>query len=298
MSVLAQPYAVPSRVLGVYRHLLRSRGQRDAVDSLCRFLAPESLPRRGTTAEGSEEGGGRDMVRETVNECVGMGLLARDGEEGVRLSPDLPPEGRKPESAEAVFPITLTSLFFARENQANHDLGVAIAWYLAQDAYDAPGNWPTVDEALRTQVGGDRLRITNDARYGNFEDWACFLGFAWTHTTREKTVMTPDPTLQLKLRLREVLPGKPRVRHAVSEVVNRLAHLCPVLEGGFLRAEAEKYVPSREPQHLSAATALAWLRLRDEGYLDFSHESDANVYILPDGDRSVAVSHLALREAA
>lgn len=295
MSVLAQAYAVPSRVLGVYRYLLRARGRSEDRETLSKVLAPDSLIRRADRgATGGEEGGGRDMAQAAISECETMGLIAPDGD-AVRLHPDLPPEAIDPELAEAVFPRTLAKLFFGPSREANHDLGLVVAWYLAQNAYDAPGTVRRVLEELGRQVGEERLRVTNNARYGNFEDWTCFLGFGWTHALKKgdvfESVLTPDPTAQLRLCLEELFPHGPGTRHAFPAVMARLAAACPVFEGGALRAEVERYVPRREPNHLSTATALAWLRLRDEGAVQFARESDAEALLLPDGGRTEPVSH-------
>jgi hypothetical protein len=294
MSVLSEVYAVPSRLLGVFRYLLHARGQSESTDTLARILAPESLPRRADGAStGEEEGSGREMVRKTVNEAVAMGLLA-EAEGEIRLHPGLPEDARDPEVAEGVFPVTLANLLFAKERSENHDFALALAWYLTQDACDAPGTWPDVDRALREQVGGDQLGMKTSNPYHMLEDWACYLGFAWTHALGDKTVLTPDPTAHLMLRLGELLPGKPRVRHPFPEACSRLAQLCPVFEGGVFRAEVERQWRPREQNQLSSVTALAWLRLRDEGYVELVHESDANTLILPDGDLSQTVSHVSM----
>ena len=112
-----------------------------------------------------------------------------------------------------------------------------------------------------------------------------------------RALLTPDPTAHLRLRLAQALPGKPKTRHALPEVTNRLAQLSPVLEGGFLRADVER-VLAREAGHLSSTTALAWLRLRDEGLVDLTQESDATTLLLPDGDRVEPVSHVVLLTTA
>lgn len=78
--------------------------------------------------------------------------------------------------------------------------------------------------------------------------------------------------------------------------MTRLAQVCPVFEGGFLRALIDKVLP-REERRLSSTTALSWLRLRDEGVVDLSQESDALTLLLPDGDRIERYSHVKLLSA-
>src|SRR5207249_3172526 len=137
-----------SRVIGVYRYLLHARGQQESLESLTRHLAPDSLGLRGERdAEGSEEGAGQEMVRTTVNECLAAKLVAEEG--GVlTLHPDLPGEARDALAEEEDLPLTLAKLLFAKEHDANHDLGLAIAWYLSLDAYAPPGSWHEVERIM------------------------------------------------------------------------------------------------------------------------------------------------------
>lgn len=290
MSVITEAYAVPSRLIGVYRYFVARKGRAEAIESVVNLLAPESL--RVTGKETDSEGGGRDMVRNTVREAVAMGLLA-ELEGGVGLNPALLDGVKEPGAAEAALPKTLADLFFRPDCESNHDLGRQTAWYLAQDVCAAPGTWPEVEKAVSEQFGEDRIGLTNNARYGNFEDWVYFLGFAWTHVRGGKDVLTPDPTAHLRLRLPELFPGKVNTRHALPDVMSRLSRICPVFEGGFLRDEIERLFP-REPSHLSSTTALGLLRLRDEGLIDLTQESDAATLLLPDGDRVEPISHVVV----
>ena len=224
MSVLSQPYAVPSRVLGVYRYLLQARGQNESLDVLCRLLRTEPLIGRSDRAsDANDEGGGREMVRKTIQECGSMRLLMIEPDDTVRIHPDLSKQARDPALAEGLIRLTISGLFFQRDNPTNHDFGYILAWYLAQDVYNPPGHWNTVDKALRTQVGGDRFGVTNNVPYAMLEDWATFLGFVWMHSLKGKSVMTPDPTAHLKVLLPEVFLGRKRIRQAMPEVMHRLS---------------------------------------------------------------------------
>jgi hypothetical protein len=284
MSVITEAYAVPSRLIGVYRYFVGRKGRTDSIDTVVNLLAPESL--RSAGKESDDEGGGRDMVSNTVREAVAMGLLVPH-QDDVGLNPELVETLRDPSGAEAALPITLADLFFAPNRDANHDLGRQTAWYLAQDAFNAPRNWKDVEETIAKQFPDGRLGLTNSTPYGNFEDWVCFLGFAWKH----HSVLTPDPTAHLRLRLPQLFLGKANTPHTLPDVLNRLSQICPVFEGGFLREEIERVLP-REGGHLSSTTALALLRLRDEGTIDLTQDSDATTLLLPDGDRVEAVSHI------
>ena len=292
MSVLTEAYAVPSRMAGVFRYLLHARGQKDSLDALTRMLAPESLGRKGDReADAGEEGAGKDMVRKTVSECLASGLLVPVGDD-LALNPALPAHARAELTAVEIFPMTLVNLFFGSSRDTNHDLGLAIAWYLTQDACAAPGNWSDVERVLIDTGLKDTLRLS-DVRYHMLEDWVCYLGFGWTHALGDKR-LTPDPTAHLRVRLPDLFPGARGSRHPFPEVMGRLAAACPVFEGGSLRTRIEELGFARDLHALSSTTALAWLRLRDEGIVELHHESDALTMLLPDGDQTQPVSHVTL----
>jgi hypothetical protein len=226
VSVLKQAYAVPSRVLGVFRYLLHTRGQREQRETLVRVLSPESLGRKSDEqSDGEKEGSGRDMVEATVRECVKAGLFI-EVEDSVMLNPTLSSEARNPKTAEELFPLTLADLFFDPYRDANHDLGLSIAWYLSLDAYSAPGNWGEVERVAESSGTKELLKLT-DARYLMLEYWLCFFGLGWTYSLGERR-LTPDPSHHLRDRLGSLFQGPPRSRHVFPEVMARLASLSPI----------------------------------------------------------------------
>lgn len=274
MSVLNNAVVSPSRVRGVYRYLLWCDGQREDRGNLERAMSPDSL---------LKEGKKRDMIHNTVNECIKMKLVVEDGGT-VAISPDLPKAARHPETGDQNLPITLSNLFFTPVNEENHDLGRVIAWYLCQDVYEPPGSWKEVGETLREQVGADKLGLRNDARYGQLEDWACYLGFAWCHSRKREKMLVPDPTANIRVRLGGVFGDMYGKTLSIAETTRRLSEMCPVLEGGVLRGEIESAYVKRDESRLSSATSHAWFRLQDEGLVRLSQESDADVFVLIDGD--------------
>jgi hypothetical protein len=279
MSVLKTAYATPSRVAAVYRFLLaqgRSTVSQETVEAV---LSPTTLPDVET----------QDMVGGAVQESIKMGLVHR--EEGrLALHPDLPAAARDRKHGAARLPLTVTDLIL-RGNEENHDLARLIAWYLAQDVTSAPGDRDSVSSALGDQVGNDKLGLTNDARFGQFKYWICFLGFAWMHARSGKEWMVPDPTRQLRWRLDTLFDSETRVSPA--RVVKRLAETCPVLEGGWLRKEVEDQIGRRPERNLSSATAHAWFRLEEEKVVQVERGSaDAEVYLFPDGGAVVRCSAL------
>jgi hypothetical protein len=300
MSLLSEAYAVPSVVKGVYRYLLHARGQKSPVETLVAILAPEALEtftrnlsvanrEHAPDAEQDDKKAvGKDRVRKTVNECLRLGLFAQEGEDIV-LHPDLPKETRDMGTGEDCLPLTIARLVLNADNEANHDLCSAIAWYLTLDAYAPPGSWAEVERILIDTGMKETVKL-GDVRYHMLEDWLSYLGFGWAHTPGEPRLV-PDPTVHLRWRLPELFPGPDR--EAMPVVMSRLTALCPVLEGGVFRTRLGG--AAAEPANrLSTATALAWLRLRDEGKVELHHESDTATLVLPDGDQTVLVSHITL----
>lgn len=291
MSVLtdANQYASSSRVRAVYRYLARAKDNREAREQLERRLSPESLVKGG-----DEDTASRAMIRGTINECLKMKLITGDGDD-VTLNPDLPEEARRRPSGDASLPVLLAGLMMTTENDANANLCALVAWYLAQDAYAAPANWAEADVAIQRQGAAACLPEMNNARYSQFEDWICYLGFAWRHALGEKKVLTPDPTAYLRKSLAPFLEGERGRAVPLGDFVKRLGASCPVFESGSFRNVVESALEPRESDaHLSSCTSLALLRLKDEGIVELTTRGDAPVFVLPDGDRVQTYSHITL----
>lgn len=294
MSVLtdSNQYACSSRVRGVFRYLLQKNDHREVREKLERFLSPESLIRGEETGEIS-----RGMIKGTINECVKMELLnaiITDGSESIiEINPILSEQMRSKTKGDQLLPQTLASLMINRQNAANQNLALVISWYLTQDAYNAPGNWPRFEQALLEQIGADKLSM-NDARYSQFADWICFLGFAWRHNLKGQDLLTPDPTAYLRETVKSLL-AKDSQPISLGEFINKLGEYCPVFETGAFRDEIENKVKFRETsQHLSSTTSLALLRLDNEKSIKLSTRSDAPVYTFPDGQQVQSFTHIKL----
>lgn len=293
MSVLtdSNQYACSSRVRGVFRYLLQKNGQREVREKLERYLSPESLIRGGEADDVS-----RSMIKGTVSECLKMKLLIADDdapEPTVMINPELPEQSRSKAKGDRLLPHTLASLMINTVSDANRNLALVIAWYLAQDAYAAPGNWPDFQATVLQQIGAERLGM-NDARYSQFADWICFLGFAWRHNLKGNDLLTPDPTSYLRSALKTVVVTG-RQPQGLGEFITKLGEYCPVFETGIFRLEIEKKVKFRETeQHLSSTTSLALLRLQDEKLIQLSTRSDAPVYTFSDGQQAQSFTHIRL----
>lgn len=283
MSILKDPYVSPSRVKGVVRYLLQARGKREKRDTLEAVLSPSSLASKGSDKEPS-----RSMVQATIRECIKMGLLEENQDKAeVTLNPKLRLED------DSSLPTVLSRILLSESEQTeNHDFARVLAWYLSQDFFDAPGNWQEMEQKLREQIGFGLLEL-NDARYGQFEDWSCYLGFSWRNTLAGIQVLVPDPTEYLRKSLKQLFESQTYQQISLDELIVRLSKYCPVFEMGEFREEIEqqKQIGWRESNHLSTVTSIVLRRLEDEDLIKLERLSDTSVWVLSDGSKDPRISH-------
>jgi hypothetical protein len=280
MSVLKSFYATPSRIKAVY-HFMLEEGPRVKRRRLTELLSPATLPDVDDDA----------MLKEVIDETLRMDLLAEDGDDLI-FHPDLPGDAVNRSTGLSRLPLTLIDLM-TRENGENDDLLHLIAWYLAQDVANAPGDKETFPVALNQQVGGDKLELTNDDRFRQFAFWFIYLGFGWRHVQNGKEWMVPDPTVHVRWRLPYLFRHETKLSPA--EAMLRLSKVAPVFEEGRYRKAIETTIGLRSERTLSSTTAHAWLRLHEEGLIEVERRgADAEVYLLPDGDSTVRCSALIL----
>lgn len=282
MSILRDPYVSPSRVKGVVRYLLQARGKREKRDTLEGILSPASLSGRGDEKEASKK-----MVQATIRECIKMGLIEESQDKTeVALNLNLKLD------SDSTLPSILSKILFCEsECNENHDFGRVLAWYLAQNLFDAPSNWQEAEQLLQMQIGSNLLEL-NNARYGQFEDWSCYLGFCWRNTLIGAEVIVPDPTTYLRQNLERIFTNQLNQQMLLGEVVKKLGKLCPVFETGEFREDIERQIGLREPNYLSSVTSVALRRLEDEGLLKLERLSDTSVWVLNDGSRDPRISHV------
>jgi len=282
MSILKDPYVTPSRIKGVVRYLLQARGKREKRDTLEAVLSPASLASRGDDKEPS-----RNMVQATVRECIKMGLLEEIQDKAeVTLNLKLRLEN------DASFPAVLSQLLLNESKYTeNHDFAKVLAWYLAQDFFDAPGNWQEMEQKLREQIGSGLLEL-NDARYGQFEDWSCYLGFSWRNSLAGTQVLVPDPTVYLRQNLKNLFENQTQHQVSLDEFISRLSKYCPVFEMGEFREEIEQQIGLRDSNYLSTVTSIALRRLEDEGLIKLERLSDTSIWVLSDGSKDPRISHI------
>jgi hypothetical protein len=297
MSVIKVFYATPSRVIGVCKYLLKIKNYRENREKLCQILSPENLLER--TIKKSKKSDfsleeeeikeiSRKMIKDVIRQCIVMNLLLEEDDD-IAINPQLSL------THENQLPSVICNLFFSLENPGNHDFALALAWYLAQDFYNAPGNWTDSEQKLKEQVGADLLEF-NEGRYDQFEYWSCYLGFSWRNNllagNKSTKILIPDPTAYLRQNLNNIFENQSNRRIPLGEFINRLGKYCPVFETGEFREEIEQQIGLREPNYLSSVTSIALRRLEDEGLIKLEGLSDTSILVLTDGSEDSRNSHI------
>jgi hypothetical protein len=292
MSVLKTALATPSRMRGIFRYLLQAPKQRENREKLTRLLSPEKL------SEGRNKSAEHPMFDTALRESIKCELLIEENEE-IAINGHLPEASRHPQTGDKLLPDTLVQLFFASDNEDEEDLGRLIAWYLAQDIYDAPGTWEEVEQRVAEQRVAESLdlKISSNALFGQVADWMCYLGFAWGHALGGNKIIVAEPTAYLRRNLKELFQGEVQAKLSIGEFVDRLAKKCPVFESGKFREQVEEKIDFRLPNHLSTSTAFALFRLQDDDCIQLIKESDADLFILPSADNEAGFSHIILTGA-
>jgi hypothetical protein len=286
MSVLKTGRATHSRIRGIFRYLLQAPKQRENRDKLTQLLSPNKL------WEDKKEK--YPMFNDSLRESIKCGLLIKDNDD-IAINPDLLEEARNPKMGDKLLPDTLVKLFFASDNEDEEDFGRLIAWYLAQDIYDAPGTWKEVELSVAEQKVAESLdlRISSGTLFGQVEDWMCYLGFAWGHALElNRKIVVAEPTAYLRRNLKDLFQGEAKAKISIGEFIERLAKKCPLFETGKFREQVEEKIGFRLPNHLSTSTAFALFRLQDDGYIQLIRESDADLFILPSIDKEERISHI------
>jgi len=172
------------------------------------------------------------------------------------------------------------------------DLARALAWFLAQDAWDPPPAFERVqgsaeNRQARQLPGGPQL--VNSTKWPSLCRWAVFLGLGAPDPIDPRRVV-PDPTAAV----REELQAADRDTCSAREFVEFLAARCPVLDGGSIRVTVtELVVQSELPwEHddavISPSLSMAIVRLEHEGMLVPERRADTPVIerrslVVPEG---------------
>lgn len=299
MTVLTNWPAIPNRIAIACEYLQDAGAGGVTREQFDALLSPGPA-----SPDDDEERPGKSMARHVLDELEALGLAVSTGA-GVRLAPDLP---TKPmpyaQWMEWLLPHMSARLTDPLQAVACRQGGVplALAWLLTQDPRRPIRSSGVHPDLLQSQLGDvDALgfNLRNDQNFQNLIYWARYLGLAETMNLRAGTAsgaawhVIADPTRAI----RRVLPrifcdGRDM---GVSSFMERLAAALPVLEEGSARFEVERRfvgAPPRADQHFSGASGLALKRLAREGALQLLAESDAERWVIEDGQDAQSVSRV------
>lgn len=289
MSLYNVPEASPSRIVGVFRFLLACPDGKATRARIEQIMAPESLTLEDTSDHSDDaetETSGRGVVQKAIQEALRLGLVQEVDRKSVAVSEKLDKDYIK--QADRLLPLAILELASSPGN-GNADLCRAMAWMLAQDVKTAPGTWQAI------QGRGELVKDLdmNNARYGQLQHWGAYLGLVWRCGRERRPASVPDPTTHIKLRLKHTLGGRRR-EFTAPEFLQKLSQWIPVIDGGIYRAELESQglLKPLATAHVSSALSQALLRLRDEGWIEATHSSDAEVRLLVSEDGDVRVSRI------
>ena len=270
MSLLTETDSVPSRVRGLFSYLLTCTSAVNQSD-LEKTLSPQVL------------GDGLERSKKTIKEASDLELIKIQGNQTIVLHTGLTKDEcdpKNPDLTNQLLPSIITRLAFTnQDNNSNDDLGQAIAWVLTQSPIDKPIDWNKANKellALDTDCQGHALGL-NDVRFGNLIHWITYLGFARKeHVGRDAIAIVPDPTIAVRAALKTMLPDK-SIKN-LSAVMNGLAKILPVIDGGKSYLALLKTYPNLAPMpgHVSKALSMAFLRLNAEGVIKLSNLADGH----------------------
>lgn len=271
MSLLNRPSdGIYPVLIAIFQLVLARKMDREQLLKLC---APE-------------EACSQDHAGNTLNTWLSLGLFDTKPDGTIVIHADILGAERKAEhlprvARRLVLDPKNNADLWAKEEARSADFTLALAWFLAQDAWLTEiGGWTEAQEIFRHQLPPDRVLFQNDTRWPSFKEWASYLGFAWT--PRMSRGATPDPTEAIRGALPAVF-GKHKTLPA-KDFIRRLAEEIPVIDGGDYRRQMEAVLLSRDDEYswkalpegrLSTSLSRALLRLHEEGLLRYSLKADS-----------------------
>ncbi len=264
MKAITAVGATPQRMEILYSILREAGPEGEERARLALLLGPNSLAK--DTSDPGEDNAFTDCL------ALGheMGLVKAENERVALTEPGGPP------SFLAIAGHQMVDRVASAEPVEGWVAG-AIAWMLRQDPRE-PLPWTGSGSVsrLQAQLGAPLpYGLTNDSRMQQAVYWARALGFV-TRLNLRGEVVVPDPTEAVKQRLDYVLPRGQQA--TMPAFLGTLARACPVFDGGSVYREvAVRAGVSAVTNVVSSALALAFLRLKQRGDLEFQYFDDADV---------------------
>lgn len=176
------------------------------------------------------------------------------------------------------------------------DLARALAWLLAQDAWDFPSAYESASDSVELRQNTQfpsGPEFVNKTKWPAIRRWSIFLGLTETDPGNNQRLV-PDPTSSIS----ELLGADETGEWNAAGFVEFLASRCPVLDGGSAREDllaglsAAELPWEHDTAVLSPSISVALLRLEHLEVLELRQEADApakhrRLLALIDGQRVV-----------
>ena len=270
MAMLGSHIQVTEGLLTALSELVLVAGGDLAVADAERLLQPVGLGERVP-----------DVIRLTIDAAEWAGLVVvRDG----RVAPSESLLGVERGELQQRLPSLvrrgmLRSAPGEPSDERTGDLVRALAWFLAQDAWDPPLAFDRVQgsaEARLARQFPNGQKVLNGTKWVALCRWAVYLGFG-VPEVKLPTAVLPDPTEAV----RDELGSSGRDVWTARECVEYLGSQCPVLDGGVVRVQMLEGVEPSELgwEHddavISPSLSVAIGRLEHEGALEVERSPDA-----------------------
>ena len=291
MSVISNLPAMANRIAYAceYLHFLGPDG--DLLSDVERQLSP-------LRAENEDGIQGSTIAKDLINEMEKLKLITVNNQDKCSLGEDVrdvaPRDG---DWMNALRPLMLQRLTFpeSAELHKQNEVPDALSWLLNQNSYDPlPKSGGTHAQRIDIQLGSaDPLRtaIANDSRFQNLQYWAKYLGLAEWVGLKSTSIVIPDPTRAIEILCPRLFVESTELQ--IGVFLQKLAFLCPVLDGGTARRTLEERLVNglqREEGHLSTSLSLALKRLELRGLIKIISVSDARTWVLDYGTKKSPVS--------
>lgn len=275
MKIYTTVEPVPSRMLAVARLLLAAGPMPE--DEILPLLQPREIT---------------VIAKNTLNASIECGLVVREKKE-CRLAVEHFEHKPKLTELDEGLPLVLSRLLLVPKiGDDTNNFATLCAWLLHQPVLGMPGNRLGLLTAIREQgLSLPDLQLQNNARLDNVIYWARYLGLVRQIGDEKCAGVFPDPTLFLRRHLPKLLPAGEEV--PVSTFLQRVGALCPVLDGGSVRAALlARITPDWPERQISDSLGFAIARLEHSGELHAWCPDDQRTFVLTPEPTSRKIAYL------
>lgn len=198
----------------------------------------------------------------------------------------------------------------ADEDRPNYLFNLFTAWYYVQGDRVLTQTRQTLTAQFNQEWSGEDERAFNPTKVSGWLQWAIYLQMGWqmrlstgASSGSRTDPLIPDPSARVQQALPEAFDGRARQPVHFAVFANRLASLCPELDGGALYEQCwgKTYPGTPHGNSMSFALSTALRVLHQAGEIELIYHADA-----PDTWRLVpaqgfeprAVTHISRRQTA